>query len=149
MSFVLEGVHHVGITVRDLEVSRAWYSTMFGLAPGPVNQGSGDELARGVQVPDAALTFSMITIGSTRIEFLEYQQPIGEDFDRRNCDVGASHVCFEVSDIDAAVADLTAKGVVFSGPPIEITDGALAGSKWAYFRDPDGIQLEVWQSPRG
>ena len=148
MTFVLEGIHHVGITVRDLEVSREWYSRMFGLTPGPVNTGEGPELEQGVQVPDAHLTFSMIRIGSTRIEFLEYQEPVGEDFDRRNCDVGASHVCFEVSDIDAAVAELTEKGAVFSSGPIEITEGALAGSKWAYFRDPDGIQLEVWQSPR-
>jgi catechol 2,3-dioxygenase-like lactoylglutathione lyase family enzyme len=148
MSFDLHGVHHVGITVRDLEVSRAWYSRMFDLAPGPVNHGEGPELSQGVQVPDAELAFSMIAIGSTRIEFLQYRQPEGEDFDLRNCDVGAAHVCFEVSDIDAAVTDLTAKGVMFSGDPVEITEGALAGSRWVYFRDPDGIQLELWQSPR-
>jgi len=148
MTFVLDGVHHVGITVRDLEASRAWYSDMFGLPPGPVNHGAGPELARGVQVPDARLTFSMLTVGSTRIEFLEYQEPVGEDFDRRNCDVGAAHVCFEVDDLDAAVAELSAKGAVFSSPPNTIDEGPLAGSRWAYFRDPDGIQLELWQSPR-
>jgi catechol 2,3-dioxygenase-like lactoylglutathione lyase family enzyme len=112
-----------------------------------VNHGSGDDLARSVQVPHAELTFSMIAIGSTRIEFLEYQQPVGEDFDRQNCDVGAAHVCFQISDIDAAYRELTDKGAVFSGPPVEITEGPLAGSRWAYFRDPDGIQLEIWQSP--
>jgi catechol 2,3-dioxygenase-like lactoylglutathione lyase family enzyme len=147
MTFVLEGVHHVGITVRDLERSRAWYTRMFDLEPGPVNHGSGDDLARSVQVPNAELTFSMIAIGSTRIEFLEYQEPVGDDFDRRNCDVGAAHVCFQISDVDAAYRELSEKGAVFSGPPVEITEGPLAGSRWAYFRDPDGIQLEIWQSP--
>ncbi|MCS5735615.1 VOC family protein [Herbiconiux daphne] len=148
MTFILEGVHHVGITVRDLERSRDWYTRMFDLTPDAINHGSGPELAQGVQVTDAELTFSMLRIGSTRIEFLEYQVPVGDDFDRRNCDVGATHVCFEVDDIEGAVADLTAKGAVFSSSPIEITEGHLTGSKWAYFRDPDGIQLEIWQSPR-
>lgn len=148
MSFVLEGVHHVGLTVRDLERSREWYTRMFDLTPGAVNHGSGPELSRGVQVEDAELTFSMLAIGATRIEFLQYGNPMGEDFDRRNCDVGAAHICFEVDDIDAAVMRMSAEGAVFSGPPVEITEGALAGSRWAYFRDPDGIQLEIWQSPR-
>ncbi|MFB2600100.1 VOC family protein [Herbiconiux sp. P17] len=148
MAFVLEGVHHVGLTVRDIQRSREWYARMFDLEPGPINHGIGEDLARSVQVPDAELSFSMITIGSTRIEFLEYHEPIGTDFDRRNCDVGAAHVCFEVSDIDAAYADLNEKGAVFSGPPVSIDEGALAGSRWAYLRDPDGIQLEIWQSPR-
>ncbi|MFB2585745.1 VOC family protein [Herbiconiux liukaitaii] len=148
MSFVLEGVHHVGITVRDLERSREWYTRMFDLTPGPINHGEGPELAQGVQVPAARLSFSMLEVGSTRIEFLEYQEPVGEDFDRRNCDVGAAHVCFQVDDIDAAVSDLRSKGAVFSSDPIEIGEGPLAGSRWAYFRDPDGVQLEIWQSPR-
>jgi catechol 2,3-dioxygenase-like lactoylglutathione lyase family enzyme len=147
MSFVVTGVHHVGLTVRDLGRSVAWYSRMFDLEPGPVNHGEGEDLARSVQVESASLDFSMITIGQTRIEFLEYTEPLGEDFDRRNCDVGAAHICLEVSDIELAFADLTAKGAVFSGPPVTIEDGALAGSRWAYLRDPDGIQLEIWQSP--
>lgn len=149
MAFEIQGVHHVGVSVRNIEKTLEWYSRMFDLTPGPVNRGSGDELARSVQVDGAELAFAMISIGSTRVEFLEYTAPIGADFDRRNCDVGSTHLCFEVSDIDAAVYDLESKGAVFNGPAVTLTDGSHAGSRWAYLRDPDGIQLEIWQSPAG
>ncbi|MEC5151882.1 VOC family protein [Cryobacterium sp. GrIS_2_6] len=147
MAFQVLGVHHVGVTVRDMKRSFEWYSRMFGLTPGPVSEGSGEALSRSVQVNDAALAFSMILIGNTRLEFLEYRHPEGRDFDRSNGDVGSAHVCLEVSDLDAAYRDLVEKGAVFNAPPVTLDSGALIGSRWAYLRDPDGIQLEIWESP--
>ena len=147
MAFQVLGVHHVGITVRDMKRSFEWYSRMFGLTPGPVSEGSGEALSRSVQVDDAALAFSMIMIGNTRLEFLEYHHPEGRDFDRSNGDVGSAHVCLEVSDLEAAYQDLLEKGAVFNAPPVTLNSGVLIGSKWAYLRDPDGIQLEIWESP--
>lgn len=148
MAFTVTGVHHVGITVRDMQRSFEWYTRMFGVEPGPVNQGSGPELERGVQVPGAELSFSMIRIGNVNIEFLQYHQPEGKDWDRTNGDVGSAHICLEVDDMDAAYAELIARGAVFNGPPVTLTDGDLVGSQWAYLRDPDGIQLEIWQYPK-
>ena len=147
MAFQVTGVHHVGLTVRDMKRSFEWYTQMFDLEPGPVSHGSGETLSKSLQVDGADLSFSMIQIGGTRVEFLEYHSPEGKDYDRSNGDVGSAHVCFEVSDIDAAVRDLEAKGAVFNAPPITLDSGAFAGSTWAYLRDPDGIQLEIWQSP--
>lgn len=147
MPFAVTGVHHVGLTVRDIKTSWEWYTRMFGLTPGPLNHGEGETLSQALQVEGAELSFSMIDIGNTRIEFLQYHRPEGKDWDRANGDVGSAHVCLLVDDVDAAYAELTAKGAVFNAPPITLTDGELAGSKWAYLRDPDGIQLEIWQSP--
>ncbi|MCW2530326.1 MAG: putative Glyoxalase [Pseudonocardiales bacterium] len=147
MAYSIQGVHHVGITVRDVQRSLDWYATMFDLTRQAVNHGEGQDLSRSVQVPGAELSFSMMRVGGTRIEFLQYHEPVGADFDRGNNDVGSTHVCLEVSDIDAAYADLRGKGAIFSGPPVQITEGGLAGSRWAYLRDPDGIQLEIWESP--
>ncbi|MBO1901512.1 VOC family protein [Leucobacter weissii] len=148
MSFSVEGLHHVGITVRDMKRSFEWYSTMFGLEHGPVNHNEGAELEAGVEVPGAVLDYSMIEVGSTRIEFLEYTAPEGEDFSLRNCDVGAAHLCFQVDDMEEAYRALTERGAVFNAPPVTLSEGALAGSQWAYLRDPDGVQLELWQWPR-
>ena len=148
MSFTIEGVHHVGITVRDMRRSFDWYSRMFGFEPGPVNHGSGPELERGVQVEGAELSFSMIRVGNVNIEFLEYHHPEGRDWDRANGDVGSSHICFVVDDMQRAYDELIGRGAVFNGPPTIISEGDLAGSQWAYLRDPDGIQLEIWQYPK-
>lgn len=147
MSFHVLGVHHIGVTVRDMKRSFDWYSRMFDVVPGPVSEGSGEALSRSVQVKDAELSFSMIMIGNTRLEFLEYHHPEGKDFDRSNGDVGSTHVCLEVSNLDAAYRDLVAKGASFNAPPVTLDSGVLIGSKWAYLRDPDGIQLEIWESP--
>ncbi|WP_394771001.1 VOC family protein [Lacisediminihabitans sp.] len=146
MVFTVSGVHHVGLSVSDMKRSFEWYSTMFDLVPGDVTEGSGEALSDSLQVPGARLSFAMISIGSTRIEFLEYHNPRGREFDRTNGDIGSAHICLEVSDLDQAYADLTAKGAVFNAPPVTLETGVHAGSKWAYLRDPDGIQLEIWQS---
>ena len=147
MAFPIIGVHHIGLTVRDINRSLEWYRKMFDLLPGPVNHGSGQDLSHALQVKGADISFAMVSLGSTRIEFLEYHQPPGKDFDRTNGDVGSTHICIQVPSMDTAFADLQAKGAVFNAPPITLTSGDLVGSKWAYFRDPDGIQLEIWESP--
>ena len=148
MSFTVEAVHHIGITVRDIQKSFDWYSRMFGLTPGAINQGSGEALSTAVGVPNTQLSFSMIEIGGTRIEFLQYHEPEGKDFNLRNCDVGATHICLQVDDMDSAVKTLTERGAVFTTTPNTIHGGDLDGSQWAYFRDPDGIQLEIWAWPK-
>jgi catechol 2,3-dioxygenase-like lactoylglutathione lyase family enzyme len=148
MSFTVKGVHHFGITVRDMKRSFEWYTKMFGLQPGPVNHGEGKELSDAVQVEGTELSFSMIDIGGTRIEFLEYHNPPGKDFTLKNGDVGATHICLQIDDMDVAYATLLERGAIFNAPPVTLTDGDLAGSRWAYLRDPDGIQLEIWASPK-
>ena len=148
MAFVTEGVHHVGVTVSNLERSLEWYSRIFGFDPGPINHGEGPELERGVQVPAAKLSFCMVRVGNVNVEFLQYHQPEGKIWDRTNGDVGAAHICFVVDDMRSAYDDLRSRGAVFNGPPVTLTDGDLAGSQWAYLRDPDGIQLEIWQYPK-
>jgi extradiol dioxygenase family protein len=67
----------------------------------------------------------------------------------RNCDVGATHICLQVNNMDDAFSTLEARGAVFNAPPVTLTEGDLAGSQWAYLRDPDGIQLEIWSWPEG
>lgn len=147
MPFTISGIHHIGITVRDIPTSVAWYERMFGLTAGPVGHGDGEKLGTALQVPGVVLSFSLIQIGNTRLEFLQYHEPPGASFDRTNGDVGSSHVCFEVDDIEAAYLELKEKGALFNAPPDEIPEGELAGTRWAYFRDPDGIQLEIMQTP--
>ena len=149
MSFQVQGLHHIGLTVRDIKKSFDWYSHMFGLQPGPLNQASGEGLSKGVQLPDVSLTFSFLDIGTTRIEFLQYHSPEGRDFVLRNCDVGATHICLQVDNMESTYSTLEQRGAVFNAPPVTLTEGDLAGSQWAYLRDPDGIQLEIWAWPEG
>jgi catechol 2,3-dioxygenase-like lactoylglutathione lyase family enzyme len=140
------GFNHVGLTVSDLDRSLGFYRTMFGLEPAFIASGSGDDLSAGVGVPDARLRFAFLRLGSSVIELLEYDNEREETFTRRNCDVGSAHVCIDVEDINEAFAELEAKGAAFLSPPVRIAEGPLAGCAFAYFPDPDGITVEIFQS---
>jgi catechol 2,3-dioxygenase-like lactoylglutathione lyase family enzyme len=106
-------VHHVGITVRDLEESLQWYERVFDVRREFVATGSGPELSRAVGVPDADLRFAFLRFGSCVVELLCYANEREGTFDRSNADVGSAHVCIEVADLQKAYEDLRAKGVEF------------------------------------
>ena len=143
----ITGVQHVGIPVSSLERSLAWYRDVFGLEPEFVVESDSPETAAAVQLPGAHVTAAFLNVGNTYIELLEYHNPIGDEFSLRNCDVGAVHVAIEVDSIDTAYARLTARGAEFSAQPATIPEGDLAGWKFAYFRDPDRIQFELFERP--
>lgn len=144
----LKGMHHIGVPVRDLERSLDWYRELFGFEPEFIQGAEGNGLDEIVQLTDAKLRMAFIRLPNVLLEFLEYERPVGIDFDRRNCDVGAIHVCFEVDDIAEVHRRLDKHGIAFTTSPIA-QEGAIAGHQICYFRDPDGIQLELWQQPIG
>ena len=49
-------------------------------------------------------------------------------------------VSFAVTDLDAAIAALAARGIAFEGPPATGMDGTVRS---AFFRDPEGYRLEI------
>lgn len=145
MAVQLRGLQHVGVPVRNLQRSLDFYHDVFGVEPRFVAKTSGEGTSRLLGVPDVELSYAFIDLGNTVLELLEYERPRGADYDRQNCDVGATHVCFEVPDVEEAYTALRAKGIEFSSPPLHLDDGPLAGCITAYFKDPDGIQLEIFQ----
>jgi catechol 2,3-dioxygenase-like lactoylglutathione lyase family enzyme len=145
-------LHHIGIPVSDLERSIAWYVEVLGLVLNKRAPSSGEALSLAVQVPEARMNVAFLSVGDhVLIELLEYTQPRGKPFALGNNDVGAVHVCFEVDDIRAAHSELTAAGITFNHPPIELGPdaGDLEGYWFVYFRDPDGVQLELFQLAPG
>ena len=142
----LGDMHHVGITVRDLEESLQWYERIFDVKREFVAHGSGPELAQAVGVPDVDLSFAFLRFGSCVVELLCYDNERQESFDRSNADVGSAHVCIDVPDLRKTYDDLRAKGVDFLAPPLDIHDGPLQGCSFVYFKDPNGVTLELFQS---
>ncbi len=139
-------MHHVGITVRDLDESLQWYERVFGVQPEFIAHGSGPELAEAVGVPGADLRFAFLRFGSCVVELLCYDNERQYTFDRSNADVGSAHVCIDVHDLQQAYDDLRAKGVQFLAPPLHIDEGPLEGCAFVYFKDLNGVTLELFQS---
>ena len=106
----ITATHHFGLTVSNLARSLEFYERMFGLVPEFIAHGEGDELSRAVGVPDANLNFAFLRVGNGTVELLEYDNDRQLSHGKRNCDVGAPHLCFDVPDIDAAYAELRCQG---------------------------------------
>jgi catechol 2,3-dioxygenase-like lactoylglutathione lyase family enzyme len=143
----VSGVQHIGIPVSNMERSLQWYQETLGLEFVFLAEGSGEGTSKAVGVENAHLKFAFLKAGDAIFELLEYVTPRGEPYARRNCDIGATHVAFQVEDIDEAYQRLTARGITFNTPPVHLTEGPLAGCAFCYFPDPDGIQLELFQAP--
>jgi len=142
----MNALHHVGITVKDLDASIRFYHDVLGLefSNEPSPWFDGPELGPAVGVPGAALRQVSLSVGDTTLELLEYKSPPSETAKPldSNC-IGASHVAFRVEDIQATKAELESKGIEFFSDVNAVDEGVLAGWRWVYFADPDGYPLEL------
>jgi catechol 2,3-dioxygenase-like lactoylglutathione lyase family enzyme len=146
MSMAIRGVHHTGIIVKNLDRSIYFYHDLLGFEfdrePSPWF--AGEELSKGVGVPGASLRQVCLRAGDDILELLEYgNPPEHNDAPPTQNQLGAMHVGFKVDDVAATKAELEAKGVVFLSEVNVVDEGVLAGWRWVYLHDPDGITLEL------
>jgi catechol 2,3-dioxygenase-like lactoylglutathione lyase family enzyme len=142
----MKAIHHIGITVSDLERGIDFYHGLLGLEfstePSPVFD--DPRLGPAVGVPGANLKQVCLVCGESVVELLEYTQPEPpNEAPLPPNGIGAAHLAFRVDDIERSKAELEAKGVEFLGEINVVDDGVLAGWRWVYFTDPDGNTLEL------
>jgi catechol 2,3-dioxygenase-like lactoylglutathione lyase family enzyme len=145
----MQSIHHVGITVRDLDASIDFYHGLIGLqfAVPPTGWFEGDDLARGLglQAP-VSLRVALFEVGdgSTWFEILQYASPPSTArVAPPQSEIGAAHVAFHVTDIQAEYERLRGLGVRFNSAVNIVDTGPLAGWRWVYFRDPDEHTIEL------
>jgi len=142
----MKAIFHTGITVSDLDQSIPFYRDVLGLKliTGPTEVFEGDELSQGVGVPGARLRLAIFEVGDGSLELLQYIEPKSpvDECMPPNC-LGAMHVAFRVDDAREKMKELESKGVNFQGPLNVVDEGPLSGWRWVYFKDPDGITLEI------
>lgn len=143
----LKAIHHTGLVVRDLDRSIYFYHDVLGLpfANEPTGWFEGPELETGVGVPGARLRQVSLWVGETStMELIEYaNRPESSTAPVPNHHLGAAHVCFRVDDVRAKKAELEGSGVKFYSDVNVVDEGPLAGWRWVYFSDPDGLALEL------
>ena len=142
----MKGLHHVGITVKDLDASIRFYHDVLGLefSNEPSPWFDAPELGPAVGVPGAALRQVSLLLGDTTLELLEYKSPPSQtEGPLMSQSLGASHVAFQVDDIEAKKTELEAQGIQFYSDVNVVDEGVLAGWRWVYFEDPDGYPLEL------
>ena len=148
-------MNHIGVPVSDLDRSVRWYEDVLGIAANGVTI-SADNAALGavLEVDNPAMRAAFSLAGdNVLLELIQYDRPEPKPFEGRNCDVGMMHLCFEVDDMDTAVRELKERGVHLNADPVVLASGEgihpgeLVGTKILYLRDPDGIQLELFELP--
>jgi methylmalonyl-CoA/ethylmalonyl-CoA epimerase len=107
---VIGQLNHIALAVPDLAAASARYRDLLGARVGQPQP-----------LPEHGVTVIFIDTGNTKVELLE---PLGEDspiaaFLGKNPAGGMHHICFEVPDLAAAAATLTAGGarVLGDGTP--------------------------------
>ena len=142
----MEGIFHTGLTVSDLDRAISFYRDVLGLklVTGPTDFFEGADVAKGVGVPGARLRLVVFEVGEGSLEVHQYSSPKPTvDKPVPPNTVGVTHVAFRVSNAAEKMKELQAKGVKFNSELNFIDEGPLAGWKWVYFKDPDGINLEL------
>ena len=148
-------MNHIGVPVSDLDRSVRWYKDVLGIEPtGVTIAARTPAIGEVVEVENPSMRASFALAGdNVLLELIQYESPRPRPFDGRNCDVGVMHLCFEVPDLEAAHRDLVTQGVHVNAPPVVLQSGdgveagSLAGTTILYLRDPDGIQLELFELP--
>jgi len=129
-------LNHIGIATPSIEVSLRLYRDVLGAAVGK----PFDLAAQGVRV-------CFVDLPNTQIELIE---PLGEaspihGFLAKNPAGGQHHVCFEVDDIAAAVAAMTAKGARVLGSPRTGAHGTPV--VFLHPKDMGGVLVELMEAP--
>jgi methylmalonyl-CoA epimerase len=110
-------IHHTGVVVRSLEESYAFFRDTLGL-----------RLVKEAVMEDQGVKAALLDLGNGLLELLEPIEPetgIARFLEKRG--EGLHHVCLEVADIRAALADLKADGVeLIDEEPREGLTGTIA-----------------------
>ncbi|MDB1145352.1 MAG: VOC family protein [Alcaligenaceae bacterium] len=146
---MIGGVLHIGLTVSDLERSVAFYRDVLGLTYQGDMKMKGEATDRLFRMKNCEAHIAYLngdeTLISPSIELIQFVshevQPVVSDLQKTSI----SEVCFEVKDMEATYQRLLDLGVEFLSPPqlFDFSEDGFGKSKAVYFKDPDGIILEL------
>ncbi|MGT2515757.1 methylmalonyl-CoA epimerase [Sphingomonas panni] len=130
-------LNHVGVATPSIEASIAMYRDLLG----------AEAIGEPFDLPAQGVKVCFIDAPNTQIELIEpydAASPIA-GFLAKNPAGGQHHLCFEVADIDAAVADLTMKGARVLGAPRIGAHGTPI--VFVHPRDMGGVLIELMETP--
>ena len=133
----LGAIHHVAVVVRDMDAAVRFYHDTLGLALDSV-----------VPIPSDGVRIAFLPVGPSRIELVEpvdASTGVARFLETRG--EGFHHVCFEVPDIAAALAQMEAAGVelIDQGP----RRGAEGPVAFLHPRSCHGVLVELIEEAGG
>ncbi len=141
-------VHHVGMTVSDLDRTMAFYERLGFVKYDKTVDLDTPWIKTMTKFPNAHLKIQMLKLGETVLELLQYISPVGTNqAGMPTCNPGSAHLAIGVDDIAAEHARLSKAGVKFRSDLIMVPDGPLSGPTRVYAIDPDGYTVELLERP--
>ena len=141
----IKGIHHIAISVPDLEKARDFYCGVLGFdVAEKFDFGPDEESERVTRVKGAAADVLMLRAGNVHVEIFEYRNDgvAPQPPDRPVCDHGFTHFALEVDgDIQAVYDELERAGVEWHSPVVGDLDEL--GYLVTYGRDPFGNVIEI------
>lgn len=147
-------VGSVGIPVRDLDRSTAFYRDVLTFIEEERSEVSGDDYDHLFGVFGTRLRTARMRLGDERIVLMQFVTPPGRPIpeDSRSNDRWFQHIAIIVRDMQETYARLRRHRVPHASPgPQRLPDWNpnAGGIEAFYFRDPDGNHLEVLAFPPG
>lgn len=122
-------VHHIAIIGSDYQASKKFYCEVLGFSL----MSEVYRAARDSWKADLALN------GQYLIELFSFPAPAPRPSRPEAC--GLRHLAFQVDDIELAVRELEAAGVICEAIRID----PYTESRFTFFNDPDGLPLELYE----
>ena len=135
------GLHHVALCVPDIDVGLAFYVDVLGaelVFRSHLVDRPDAERVIGLLGIDAHV--AMVRLGAAHVELWQYRTPAPQDLRAPANALGYPHIALSVRDIEGEHARLTAAGMNFVGPPVD-----LGRSRAVYGRDPFGNLIELYE----
>lgn len=143
---MIQGIHHTAISTGNLERALRFYRDLLGFEEVFTSAWeTGTEVVdKIVGLQGSSAQVVMLQAGNACIELFQYTTPHPKlsEANRPVCDHGITHICLQVTDIDAEYERLRAAGMVFHCPP----QMAGTGLRATYGRDPDGNVVELLEA---
>lgn len=128
---LIRRLEHAGLTVRNLAESVAWYQEMLGC-----------RLVQELYWPEREQRAVYLSLGDEGGLLELFGRPgVTKAYEPDREMVSYAHICLHVDDVDAAYAELSAKGVQFAVTP----KPAKRLARLCVLVDPDGFKIELLQ----
>lgn len=122
-------VHHIAIICADYERSKHFYTQILGFKI----------LQENYRAERKSYKLDLEVGNLYQIELFSFPDPTPRP--SRPEAAGLRHLAFEVDNIDDAIAEVTADGVVVE--PIRVDE--FTGKRFTFFADPDGLPIEFYE----
>jgi catechol 2,3-dioxygenase-like lactoylglutathione lyase family enzyme len=137
-----QAIHHVGLSVPDLDAATDFYCGVFGFErEDPFDWSGSPEIDSALGLEGSSGRGVMLRLGDVAIELFEFEEPRPRAADEpRAAGFGWTHICLVVEDARAMACMLKTHGVPMHAPPVNLGDGPFV-----YARDPFGNIIEIWE----